>query len=115
MNIGMILEDNKQYPDGKGREYYIDYVLNRSSIRQWSLARLADYGFDPQTGIWTECPGYCNVVLNDYTSFATLFDRNLNFDLVKALPSFPKPCPPPRSISSPTGCYVASVTPTRVI
>ncbi len=90
MNIGMILEDNKQYPDGKGREYYIDYVLNRSSIRQWSLARLADYGFDPQTGIWTECPGYCNVVLNDYTSFATLFDRNLNFDLVKALPVISK-------------------------
>ena len=90
MNIGMILEDNKQYPDGKGREYYIDYVLNCSSIRQWSLARLADYGFDPQTGIWAECPGYCNVVLNDYTSFATLFDRNLNFDLVKALPVISK-------------------------
>ncbi len=90
MNIGMILEDNDQYPDGKGREYYIDYVLNRSSIRQWSLARLADYGFDPQTGIWAECPGYCNVVLNDYTSFATLFDRNLNFDLVKALPVISK-------------------------
>ena len=31
MNIGMILENNKQYADGKGREYYIDYVLNRSS------------------------------------------------------------------------------------
>lgn len=90
MNIGMILEDNKQYPDGKGREYYIDYVLNCSSIRQWSLARLADYSFDPQTGIWAECPGYCNVVLNDYTSFATLFDRNLNFDLVKALPVISK-------------------------
>lgn len=90
MNIGMILEDNDQYPDGKGREYYIDYVLNRSSIRQWSLAQLADYGFDPQTGIWAECPGYCNVVLNDYTSFATLFDRNLNFDLVKALPVISK-------------------------
>ncbi len=90
MNIGMILEDNDQYPDGKGREYYIDYVLNRSSIRQWSLARLADYGFDPQTGIWAECPGYCNVVLNDYTGFATLFDRNLNFDLVKALPVISK-------------------------
>ena len=29
MNIGMILENNKQYADG-GREYYIDYVLNRS-------------------------------------------------------------------------------------
>lgn len=90
MNIGIILEDNDQYPDGKGREYYINYVLNRSSIRQWSLARLADYGFDPQTGIWAECPGYCNVVLNDYTGFATLFDRNLNFDLVKALPVISK-------------------------
>ena len=44
MNIGMILENNKQYADGKGREYYIDYVLNRSSIRQWSLTKLADYG-----------------------------------------------------------------------
>ena len=36
MDIGMILEDNRCYADGKGREYYIDYVLNRSSIRQWS-------------------------------------------------------------------------------
>lgn len=90
MNIGMILENNKQYADGKGREYYIDYVLNRSSIRQWSLTKLADYGFDPKTGIWAECPGYSNVVLNDYTSFATLFDRNLNYDLIKAMPVISK-------------------------
>ena len=40
---------------------------------------------DSKTGIWAECPGYSNVVLNDYTSFATLFDRNLNYDLVKAI------------------------------
>lgn len=90
VNIGMILEDNARYPDGKGREYYIDYVLNRSGIRQWSLNRLADYGFDPQTGIWAECPGYSNVVLNDYTGFATLFDRNLGYDLVQALPVISK-------------------------
>lgn len=90
MNIGMILENNKQYADGKGREYYINYVLNRSSIRQWSLNKLADYGFDPKTGIWAECPGYSNVVLNDYTSFTTLFDRNLNYDLVEAMPVLSK-------------------------
>lgn len=90
MNIGMILEDNHQYTDGKGREYYIDYVLNQSSIRQWSLKKLADYGFDPQTGIWAECPGYSNVVLNDYTGFATLFDRNLNYDLVADMPVIAK-------------------------
>ena len=40
MDIGFILEDNRNYTDGKGREYYLDYVLNRSSIRQWSLSKL---------------------------------------------------------------------------
>lgn len=56
MDIGMILEDNRCYADGKGREYYIDYVLNRSSIRQWSLKKLADYGYDSNTGIGRSVP-----------------------------------------------------------
>lgn len=90
MDIGLVLEDDDAYADRKGRRYYIDYVLNRSSIRQWSLKRLADYGYDPQTGIWAECPGYSNVVLNDYTSFTTLFDCNLHVDLTSELPVISK-------------------------
>lgn len=90
MDIGMVLEDNESYIDGKGREYYIDYVLNHSSIRQWSLKRLADYGYDSNTGIWAECPGYSSVVLNDYANFTNLFDRNLGFDLTKDLSVIPK-------------------------
>ena len=90
MNIGMVLEDNPQYADGKGRGYYIDYVLNRSTIRQWSLKKLADYGYDPQTGIWTECPGYSGVVMNDYANFVNLFDRNLHTDLTVELPILSK-------------------------
>ena len=90
MDIGMVLEDNKYYADGKGREYYIDYVLNRSSIRQWSLKRLADYGYDANTGIWAECPGYSGVVLNDYANFTSLFDRNLGYDLTRDLPVIPR-------------------------
>lgn len=90
MNVGLVLEDNRQYADGKGREYYIDYVLNQSSIRQWSLSKLADYGFDPQTGIWAECPGYSSVVINDYANFVNIFDRNLQYDLVKAMPVLAK-------------------------
>ena len=54
MNIALILEDDAQYTDGKGRQYYIDYLVNQSSIRQWSLKKLADYGFDAATGIWSE-------------------------------------------------------------
>ncbi len=90
MNVGIILEDDSHYPDHKGRQYYLDYVMNRSSIRQWNLTKLADYGFDPNTGIWAECPGYSNVVINDYADFTNLFDRNLNYDLVKAMPVLSK-------------------------
>lgn len=90
MNIGLILEDDARYADRKGRGYYMDYVLNQSSIRQWSLSKLADYGFDSDTGIWAECPGYsCNVVA-DYADFANLFDRNLGMDLTEAIPVITK-------------------------
>lgn len=90
MDIGLILEDDNYYTDGKGRGYYIDYVLNQSSIRQWSLKKLADYGYDSNTGIWAECPGYSGVVMNDYANFINLFDRNLHCDLTKALPVLTK-------------------------
>lgn len=90
MNIALILEDNARYADGKGREYYIDYVLNGSSIRQWSLNKLAGYGYDARTGIWAECPGYCQVVLNDYTDFVSIFDRNFQMDLTAELPVITK-------------------------
>lgn len=88
--IAMVLEPDTAYPDGKGRDYYIDCVLNRSELRQWSLKKLADYGYDPVTGIWAECPGYSMVVLNDYVNFAALFDRNLKRDLTEELPVIPK-------------------------
>ena len=86
LTIGLVLDENARYADGKGREYYIDYVVNRSSIRQWSLKQLAAYGYDSATGIWAECPGYSQVVLNDYTDLVTLFDRNLGRDLTAELP-----------------------------
>lgn len=90
MSIGMILEDDTCYADKKGRDYYIDYVLNRSSIRQWSLKELAGYGYDKNTGIWAECPGYSQVVIGDYTDFVTIFDRNLGMDLTEELPVIKK-------------------------
>ena len=90
LSIGIILEDNALYADGKGRGYYIDYVLNRSSIRQWSLKRLADYGYDKDTGIWAECAGYSQVVANDYTNLVTTFDRNFGIDLTEEIPVITK-------------------------
>lgn len=90
MDIALILEDNSHYADGKGREYYIDYIINQSSIRQWSLKQLAEYGYDSNTGIWAECPGYSSVVIGDYSQFVNLFDRNLGRDLTKDIPVISK-------------------------
>lgn len=90
MDIALILEGNSYYADGKGREYYIDYIINQSSIRQWSLKRLAEYGYDRNTGIWAECPGYSSVVVGDYAQFVNLFDRNLGYDLTKDIPVISK-------------------------
>ena len=84
------MEDDAKYADGKGRQYYIDYLVNQSSIRQWSLKKLADYGFDAATGVWAECPGYSSVVVGDYASFVSLFDENLGMDLTKEIPVLPK-------------------------
>lgn len=90
MDIALILEGNSYYADGKGREYYIDYIINQSSIRQWSLKQLAEYGYDSNTGIWAECPGYSSVVVGDYAQFVSLFDRNLGYDLTKDIPVISK-------------------------
>lgn len=90
IDIALILEGNSFYTDGKGREYYIDYIINQSSIRQWSLKQLAEYGYDSNTGIWAECPGYSSVVVGDYAQFVSLFDRNLGHDLTKDIPVISK-------------------------
>ena len=86
LNIALILEDNASYADGKGRGYYMDYILNQSSIRQWSMSKLAAYGFDPKTGIWAECPGYSMNVVGDYASFIRWADTNMNADILPQLP-----------------------------
>lgn len=86
LEISQVLEEDDTYSDGKGREYYMDYILNRNSIRQWSLPKLLEYGFDPQTGIWAECPGYSSSMVADFANFVEWFDHNLNYDI---LPEFP--------------------------
>ena len=40
VKIALILQDNQAYADGKGKQYYLDYVVNQNSIRQWSLNKL---------------------------------------------------------------------------
>lgn len=66
-DVALVLRSDKDYADHKGREYYLNYIQNTSSIRQWSMGRLIDFGYDPQTAIWYESPGYSTTVARDFT------------------------------------------------
>ena len=68
------------------KEYYLNIVENKESIRQWSLRTLLDYGYDPDNAIWCECPGYSQVVLGDLAEFVRLYKEELGRDLMKEMP-----------------------------
>jgi hypothetical protein len=85
-NVGQILHPDSAYADGKGQEHYFTIVETGRSIRQWSLKALTDYGYDPENGIWCECPGYSQVVLGDLAEFVRLYREQLDRDLLVQLP-----------------------------
>ena len=86
LKIALVLQPDSSYDDGHGREYYLDAIVNRSSLRQWTLRRLADYGYDRQTGIWYESPGYSIGVYADFAEFINRLDREAGIDLFSQLP-----------------------------
>lgn len=85
--IAIVLQDDSRYDDKKGRQYYLDYIINRSSIRQWSLRQLCSFGFDKDTHIWYESPGYSLTVLRDFAEFIDMLDKEAGIDLIKEIPS----------------------------
>lgn len=87
MRIALVLQDDNSYADGKGRQYYLDYIVNKSSVRQWSMKRLADFGFDPQTYIWCESPGYSTMVVKEFVIFANMLDKEAGIDIFKQIPA----------------------------
>ncbi len=84
--IAMVLQPDSHYADGRGRAYYLARITDASTVRQWSMRRLAEFGFDPSTGIWYESPGYSTGVVNDFADFANTLDRDAGIDLFRQLP-----------------------------
>lgn len=90
LRIALVLGDDSAYADGKGRRYYINEILNEDSIRQWSLGKMIDYGFDKNTGLWKESPGYSTMVLGEFDSLVTMLKKTTGIDLVEIYPILEK-------------------------
>ena len=69
---GLALEDNTNYVDGKGREYFVNVVLNARLPHQTGITHVIKEGFDPATGVWPEAPGYSFGTLKDVVLIASL-------------------------------------------
>ncbi|MEA5257916.1 alginate lyase family protein [Arcicella aquatica] len=90
LEIAFILDENKGYNDAKGSQYYLNQVLNVDSERQWSIAKVLKLGYDENTGIWNESPGYSAGVLHDFVGFVDWFDKRYNYDILPELPVIEK-------------------------
>ncbi|WP_372772909.1 six-hairpin glycosidase [Mangrovibacterium sp.] len=86
LKAAMVLKDNVDYEDGKGREYYINHILNVTTPRQWSLTKLIDYGYDENNGVWAECPGYSMSVTKELMSFIYDFDNTFDHNILPYTP-----------------------------
>ena len=90
LRIALVLADDDAYDDGKGRRYYINEILNENSVRQWSLGKMIDYGFDKNTGLWKESPGYSTMVLGEFDSLVTMLRKTTGIDLMEIYPILEK-------------------------
>jgi CubicO group peptidase (beta-lactamase class C family) len=69
---GLPMEDNANYSDGKGRQYYVDVVLNARLSAQTGLTHVIKEGYDQASGVWPEAPGYSFGTTKDIVLIATL-------------------------------------------
>lgn len=70
------LENNADYPDGKGRQYYVNLLLNARLPAQTGLEHVIREGYDQASGIWPEAPGYSFGTTKDIILIATLLSSD---------------------------------------
>ncbi|EOR94487.1 : hypothetical protein [Arcticibacter svalbardensis MN12-7] len=90
LQVAFILEDDSKYEDGRGCQYYLDRIFNKTEARQWGITKLLNQGYDPHNGIWEECAGYSMGVTKDFTSLMITIQDAVNIDILPDMPVLPK-------------------------
>ena len=76
--LALVLESNSYYKDGKGRQYYINEIMNHTTIRQFALKEAVVDIFDQETGVWPESATYSLGVCKDMMDIITMIDNAEN-------------------------------------
>lgn len=72
--IALALDDDANYANGKGQQYYLKYTFDVSTPRQIAIKE-ALLVYDQQTGIWPESPSYSMHVNTTLLEILTLLDH----------------------------------------
>ncbi len=87
IEIALVLDNNSDYKDGRGCQFYLNRVFNESEARQWSVLDVLNYSYDPHNGVWNECSsGYALSVAKAYTQLARIIQDALNLDVMPNMP-----------------------------
>ncbi|MCG9793096.1 heparinase II/III domain-containing protein [Flavobacterium algicola] len=75
--IGIVLDKNDTYKNGKGSEYFLKYTFDESTERQLAVKESL-LVYDEETGIWPESPSYSVHVITTLLRIFTLLDHTTN-------------------------------------
>ncbi len=84
--MGLALDDNDKYADGKGRQYYLDSFLRTSRPNQKALPDVVNDEYDPDTAVWPEAPGYAFSVTETILKLARIIQNATGNDILKDFP-----------------------------
>lgn len=75
--IALALDENLNYKNGKGQEYYLEQIFDVTTERQIALKE-AILTYDQETGIWPESPSYSMSVTGTLLQILSLLDNVTN-------------------------------------
>ncbi|GHV49832.1 hypothetical protein FACS1894181_09620 [Bacteroidia bacterium] len=105
--LALALEDDSYYKDRRGRQYYLNEIMNHTTIRQFALKEVIGELFDAETGLWPESATYSMSVCNDMLDIVCLIDNAENNHMLDTFPVLKKAVPATAQYTFPNGRVTA--------
>lgn len=84
----LTLDSNDAYVDGKGKEYYLNFLLYESTAFHEAIPDMVK-NYNPITGLWPESPGYAFSTIQMILDWSVLLKR-AGIDIIADYPILQK-------------------------